>query len=128
MRSWLDLSRGGCRPLRSSHTPPSEKFVDNIQNRSQLFPTEGQMQKTFPVWHSNTRSQCHQVDPDLTTPCVIGMDYKVALLTRDAISIHKKQYNHRTSVRETLTAPRGTALFHNPYLTVINFEASYRSL
>lgn len=37
----------------------------------------------------------------------------------------QKATRHRTSMRETLTAPKGTALFHNPYLTVINFEASY---
>lgn len=40
----------------------------------------------------------------------------------------QKATRHRTSMREMLTAPKGTALFHNPYLTVINFEASYLSL
>lgn len=86
------------------------------------------MEKILTAWHKNTRSQCHQVDQDFATPCIDGMNQKGALITVYAASIHKKQHNHQTSMKETLTAPKGTALFHNPYLTVINFEASYRSL
>lgn len=40
----------------------------------------------------------------------------------------QKATRHWRSTREVLTAPKGTALFHNPYLTVINFEASYLPL
>lgn len=86
------------------------------------------MEKILTVWHRNTGSQCHQVDQDFSIPCVDGTNHKVALITGDAAGIHKKQHNHQTSMREALTAPRGTALFHNPYLTIINFEASYHSL
>lgn len=96
--------------------------------RPQSFLTKGQIEKIFMVQHRNTRSQCHQVDQDFSTPCVDRTDHKVASITRGAAGIHKKQHNRQTSTRGMLTAPRGTALFHNPYLTVINFEASYRSL
>lgn len=67
--------------------------MDNVQNITELkyFQQDGE---TFPVWHSNIRSQCHQANLKFTSPCVDGTDYKVALIAQDAAGINKKQHSH----------------------------------